>query len=325
MATTKTKRETVVGVFQTRAEADRAVDELRRAGFREDQIGVVARNAEGEIKSDKGDTYAGEGAVAGVLAGAGVGGLVGLGVLAGVIPAIGPAIAAGALGAVLLNAAGGAAIGGVVGALVGMGIPEEDATWYEGELKAGRYLVTVNAANRYDEAWRILHGHGAYNRQHAMATSTTTSKTMATGTAAHTATGEKTMQVREEELHARKVPVEKGEVKVRKEVVTEHKTIDVPVTREEVVIERRPASGRASSADLRPGEEVRIPVKEEQVRVEKEAVVKEEVRVGKRQVTETEHVAGDVKKEKVKIETEGEVDVCSTDDATKKGRGRSKS
>ncbi len=44
---------------------------------------------------------------------------------------------------------------------------------------------------------------------------------------------------REEELEARKQRVETGEVKVRKEVHTEHKTMDVPVQREEVVVERQ--------------------------------------------------------------------------------------
>src|SRR5947209_267346 len=107
------KHETVMAVFETRGQADRAVDELRGAGFPEDEIGVVARSPDSTITRPDtlaADTYAEEGAVAGALAGVGVGGLVGLGVIAGVIPVIGPAIAAGTLGTILLNAAGGAAI-----------------------------------------------------------------------------------------------------------------------------------------------------------------------------------------------------------------------
>src|SRR5262249_13995583 len=150
--------------------------------------------------------------------------------------------------------------------------------------------VTVKAGGRYDEAWAILHRLGAYNYETAATTSAATHAT------AGAAAGQRTMKVHEEELHARKQPVEKGEVKVRKEVVTEHKTLDVPVQREEVVVERRPASGRASAADIRAGEEVRIPVREEEVRVEKIPVVKEEVTVGKRKVQETEHVGGTVRK-----------------------------
>ena len=117
------------------------------------------------------------------------------------------------------------------------------------------------------------------------------------------------MQVREEELHAHKQPVETGEARVRKEVVTEHKTLEVPVSREEVVVERRPVSGQAASSEIRAGEEVRIPVKEEQVHVEKQPVVKEEVKVGKRKVQDTQKVEGTVRKEQVKIEREGDVDV----------------
>ena len=133
-------------------------------------------------------------------------------------------------------------------------------------------------------------------------------------------TGGQTMKLHEEQLHARKEQVETGEVRVRKEVTTEHKTLDVPVQREEVVIERRPASGQATSGDIRPGEEVRIPVREEQVRVEKTPVVKEEVTVGKRKVQDTEHVGGTVRKEEVKVEQKGDVDVHTKGTPKDKGR-----
>jgi len=72
------------------------------------------------------------------------------------------------------------------------------------------------------------------------------------------------------------------------------------------VIERRPASGRASASDIHAGEEVRIPVREEQVHVDKETVLKEEVKVGKRKVTGTQQVQGQVRKEEVKVEQEGD-------------------
>ena len=85
--------------------------------------------------------------------------------------------------------------------------------------------------------------------------------------------------------------------------------MDVPVTREEVVIERRPASGQATASEIKPGEEVRIPVKEEQVHVTKTPGVKEEVSVGKRTVHDTEHVGGTVRKEELRVEKEGDVDV----------------
>ena len=117
----------------------------------------------------------------------------------------------------------------------------------------------------------------------------------------------RTIQLREEQLRVDKTPVKTGDVKVRKEVHTDHRTVSVPVEREEVVIERRPAGGHAAG-DIK-SEEIRIPVKEEQVRVSKETVAKEEVRVGKRKVRDTKKVSEDVKREELVVETEGEAKV----------------
>jgi uncharacterized protein (TIGR02271 family) len=292
------QRSTVVGVFNNHAEAERAVADLKRAGFREDEISLVGKDEKGVTRTE--GNKAGTGAATGAAVGAGAAALTSLGITFGIIPVIGPVLALGPLAAALLSAAGGAAAGGLIGALVGLGIPEHEAKYYEGELQSGRFLVTVKAGSRYDEAWGILHRIGAYNYETAA-----NRKATATGAA-----GGQTMKLHEEQLHARKEQVETGEVRMRKEVVTEHKTLDVPVTREEVVIERHPVTGQAASAgDIRPGQEVRIPVREEQVRVEKTPVVKEEVTVGKRKVQDTEHVGGTVRKEEVRVEQQGDVDV----------------
>ena len=131
-----------------------------------------------------------------------------------------------------------------------------------------------------------------------------------TAHASRTAEGAERIEVREEELQAHKQPVETGEVRVRKEAVTEHRTMEVPVQREEVVIERQAPTGEPTAAsDIGPGEEIRVPVSEEQVSVEKKPVVKEEVTVGKRTVQDTERVAGEVRKEEVRVEREGDVSV----------------
>jgi len=323
------QRTTIVGVFEDRLHADMAVDDLRKAGFRDEQIGVARRRDDGETEAtaDEG-SHAGTGAVAGAVAGAGLGGLVGLGIIAGIIPAIGPVIAGGTLAAILANAAGGAAIGGLIGTLTGSGIPEEEAHYYQNEFEEGRTIVTVKADGRNDEAMAILRRHGAYDMQTAgsrtagsrtagttastsaaAATSTTSAARAGTAATARTAQGTEKIQVREEELQAHKRPVEAGEVRVHKEVHTEHRTIDVPVQHEEVIIERRPAHGQVAAGDLREGEEIRIPVREEQVDVSKHAVVTEEVEVGKRVVQDTKRVSGDVRKEEVHVEREGDVDV----------------
>jgi uncharacterized protein (TIGR02271 family) len=227
-----------------------------------------------------------------------------LGILAGVLPAIGPAIAGGTLAVLLSSAAAGAAAAGLAGALIGMGLSKEEAEYYEGELKAGRTIVTVHAGSRRDEAMHILRQHGGYSMERERAAGDVTG---APHMAAAGLGG--TMQAREEELQVHKTPVEKGEVKVHRDVHTEHKTIDVPVTREEVVVEHRPASGKAAAGDIGAGKEIRIPVREEEVNVEKQAVVKEEVNVGKRRVKDTKRVDETLRKEDIKIDTEGDVKV----------------
>jgi stress response protein YsnF len=79
-------------------------------------------------------------------------------------------------------------------------------------------------------------------------------------------------------------------------------------------------AGTASGADIRAGQELRIPVKGERVTVKKQPVVKEEVRVGKRTVTETARVAGKVRKEKVAVEKQGDVDVRSCPPGRNRGK-----
>jgi len=160
-----TQRTTAVGVFRDRTQAQRAVNELRRAGFTESEIGVAGRDGETVSGSsqlgDRGNNAA-TGAAAGVATGAGVGALWGLGIAAGMLPAIGPVIAGGTLAAILASAATGAAAAGVAGALVGLGIPEDEAAHYESEFHAGNIIVTVKApANRYNEAMTILNNAGA--------------------------------------------------------------------------------------------------------------------------------------------------------------------
>jgi uncharacterized protein (TIGR02271 family) len=295
MPNRRKKKDLVVGVFETRAGAEQAMADLRKAGFEKDHISMVARNADGKTVRTDGDdeeTYADEGAVAGAVAGAGAGALVGLGVLSGVIPVIGPVLAIGALGTVLLNAAGGAVIAGIAGALIGWGIPEDEAEYYETEVKAGRFLVTVEANGRADEARAILHRTGGFDRAGWNAVR-----------ADREFTG-RTVQLREEQLRANKTTEKTGEVDVRKEVRTERRSVTVPVEREEVVIERRPASGKATGCDIK-AEEIRIPVKEEKVRVSKEPVVKEEVSVGKRKVRDNKTVSGDVRSEELVVESQG--------------------
>jgi uncharacterized protein (TIGR02271 family) len=117
-------------------------------------------------------------------------------------------------------------------------------------------------------------------------------------------TEEARIPVREEELEAEKRAKE-SEVSIRKEVRTETEHLEVPVQKEDVIIERAPAEETWTSEMGEKAfqeEEIRIPVKEEEVEVTKRPVVKEEVRVRKESRTENQPVSGEVRKEEVKIE-----------------------
>jgi len=118
------------------------------------------------------------------------------------------------------------------------------------------------------------------------------------------------LELREEQLHVDKQPVETGEVRLRKEVITEHRTIDVPVSREEVIVERHATAGKAAAGEtISAGEEIRVPVREEQVHVSKDTVVKEEVSLRKQKVTDTKRVGEDVRREELRVDKQGKVDV----------------
>ena len=119
-----------------------------------------------------------------------------------------------------------------------------------------------------------------------------------------------TVQLREEELRAEKRDVEAGAVNISKDVVDEQQAMEVPVTREEVYVERRPVEGReVSDRPIGEDETIRVPVHEEEVTVEKRPVVREEISVGKQAVEETERVSGTVQREEARIERTGDVEV----------------
>lgn len=153
----------VVGSFADRTHAQEAVNELRQAGFSEEEIGLVAKDDSlSDVVPVVDDEAEGmtEGAVAGSLTGAGIAGLWAIGISAGILPAVGPAIAGGILASVLTSALAGAAVGGIVGSLVGLGLSEEEARHYDRAFHAGHTIVTVRS-DRPTEAAQILARHGA--------------------------------------------------------------------------------------------------------------------------------------------------------------------
>lgn len=114
-----------------------------------------------------------------------------------------------------------------------------------------------------------------------------------------------TIKLREEELEVHKEEVQSGEANVKKTVHEETKSVDVPVSHEELHIERKPVSETSTQNEVDSEikeETIRVPLKEEKVDVSKKPVVKEEVEIGKKKVEETEHAEDKVKREELEIE-----------------------
>lgn len=107
----------------------------------------------------------------------------------------------------------------------------------------------------------------------------------------------------EEQLAVGTRAVQAGEVGIRKTVDTERVRRTVPVAREEVTVERRPATGLdAATAQVEvTDDEIRIPIFAEEVVVEKRLVPKEEYVVRKRRVTETRTVEADLRRERLEV------------------------
>ena len=187
------------------------------------------------------------------------------------------------------------------------------ANYYYQGINAGGALVTVSGA-RAEEARRILQNAGGDLRESGFEGFSGNRSASTSGSIE----GERRIQLRGEVLRTYKERVQRGEVRLRKEVVTEKQNIEVPLTREELVIERVPASGQARAGEIGSDEEIRVPLSEERVRAEKQPVVNEEVRVGKRAVQNTEHVSDNVRHEELRVDKSGDVNVDS--DVSKTGK-----
>jgi uncharacterized membrane protein len=164
---------TIAALFDTRDQAQRAVQDLIDNGIASSNISIVSQDARGDVRREVGGESkaaegAGTGAVSGGLLGGALGLLVGIGALA--IPGIGPVIAAGPLAAALgsagagtvVGAAAGAATGGIIGALVGAGIPENEAHVYaEGVRRGGTLVLVDNSSASASMVTQILRNDGS--------------------------------------------------------------------------------------------------------------------------------------------------------------------
>lgn len=223
----------------------------------------------------------------------------------------------------------GAATRNLKSDLINLNVPEQRATYYDNEFKAGRTVVSIRPDGRDAEATNIIRSNGGYDNGSTGAgygqgqtanTAGTYAATGATGAGATMASNradetdeQRTLRLRAEQLNVTKERVQAGDVELHKEVVAEQQTINVPVTHEEVVIEHRAVTDhRIDNTPIGQDEVIRIPVSEEQVEVTKNTVVTDEVSVGKRAVQEMQQVTDTVRHEEVRVEEQGDVSVHGT-------------
>jgi uncharacterized protein (TIGR02271 family) len=120
---------------------------------------------------------------------------------------------------------------------------------------------------------------------------------------------EGTLQLHKEELDITKNSVDAGEVVISKDVIEESKTVDVPVMHEEVVITRTPLNNAQSDSTSISQETINIPVSQEQVEVNKHTVATEEISASKRKVEETQQVQETLRREEAHVNTTGSVNI----------------
>ncbi|MGK2908596.1 MAG: hypothetical protein ACSLE1_02135 [Sphingobium sp.] len=168
----------VSAVFDTQAEAEQAISELRSAGVSDSALSVIAqkkgtlttRDASGEITDEEHSNV-----LRGILGGGALG--AGLGVLALAIPGVGPLAALGAIAAsavpeaMAIGAVAGAAVGTFNEVLLKHGVSEEDASYYGDQMKSGGVLVTVAAVDSDNANARdILYRNGGHSSTRARGT-----------------------------------------------------------------------------------------------------------------------------------------------------------
>lgn len=169
---------TIVGLFDDMEQAKSAALSLERMGVAHNDISLVANNENGRYAptgaATTGTTTAGTGAPAvtghaighDAVVGAEIGGVAGLliGLTGLAIPGLGWIAGAGWLMGLVAGAGTGAVIGGLVGALTHVGVPHEDASYYNEGVRRGGILVAVKAQDdQAQQVAQVLSQGGAVN------------------------------------------------------------------------------------------------------------------------------------------------------------------
>jgi uncharacterized protein (TIGR02271 family) len=245
----------IVGTFSSEQEVLFAIEGLKRQGYRETDMMVVAENRSSipMVTSQTGVMVEADMQVS---------------TLAGAMMNSYFTMLTGGLGNTQSNP--------LSGRLIERGLPEYTAKQCEAEINKGKIILLVDTNGAYDNS-----SYQTYEESQAP----------------------RAVRLREEQLEVIKERVQVGELQVHKEVVEEQRTIQVPLLREEVYVERRPViDGKFDSSPFTEDEVIRIPIIEERVEVMKTPVIVEEVIVGKRRIQETKQVQDTIKKEEARIE-----------------------
>lgn len=159
---------TVIGVFKSHGQAEKAVRDLEGFGIRKDDVSIISKD-EGKEQGGRSEggrgggqqmSVTGQDVSEGVSWGGGIGAAAGLLAGAGAlaIPGVGPILAAGPLAAALT----GAVTGGLAGGLVDYGIPESRGKEYEKKVREGGILTVVEcSSDKADRVEDVLRSNGA--------------------------------------------------------------------------------------------------------------------------------------------------------------------
>ncbi len=161
-------------------------------------------------------------------------------------------------------------------------IPKDRAESYDGDVL--RFRISEQELSQF---------------QHEPPSTWDSDSTQETTTYERDTTEEEHIPLTEERLDVSKTS-EENQATVTKKPVTESKTVEVPLTREEVSIERRPASGQTEAqSPIQSEQEIKIPLKREEAQVSKKPYVKEEAVIKKKAFTDTKEVTEDVTSEEL--------------------------
>lgn len=299
--------DTIVGIFDERGEAKQAANELRQAGFTENQIdysdpgeGGGGGSARITLTVQAGDRYE---------------------EAANILRRHGASESGEVAGGMAPYDPGGHTTTSATTVTTGEQIYDDDAA--RGTITTGEQLYGDEENARGAVTSGPIYGDDDHGDDHDTTRETGRDAGHDTGQGAYAGTagrrdidlsaneGAQRIELREEELTASKQQVQAGEVQVRKTVQEEQREIPVNLRHEEVTIERR-----AVDRPLREGEVadlseevIQVPIYEERAQVQKQARVAEEVVIDKNVVQEQETLRGTVRREDLDIERSGDVDV----------------